>query len=242
MREVYFLILGILLISLIYAYFKPEQYERGIVSLSFDDGVLTQYENAFPLMQKYNYTGTVYYAINTTRFYELEPRKLMSVENLIEMHGVGWEIGAHTVNHVNLKNADDEQLEYELTYPIEFFKEEGITVKTISFPYGAYDERVIENIKKYYAASRTSMWGFNDRGTDKYHLKTKVIQIDSSPEEICRWIKQAEQNKEWVILMFHSVENEKTKKYDISVHEFEQILRCINQSDIKVMNVKDVVN
>ncbi len=173
-----FFIFGILIISFfgIYTYSNSlDSKKEAVLSITFDDGYLTIYENAFPLMQRYNLTGTLYMVVNLTRFYELESRKVMSLDNVLEMYEEGWEIGAHSINHKRLDLLDEEELKKELEYPLEYFKEKGINVSTIAYPYGYYDNKILENVKEHYIAGRA----IDSQEIDFYKLG-----------KITRWIKQ----------------------------------------------------
>jgi peptidoglycan/xylan/chitin deacetylase (PgdA/CDA1 family) len=248
LRYIYIYVTTSILIILIFGVYAVSTYSNSrseaILSITFDDGLLTQYENAFPLMQKYNLTGTLYYTINATRFYELEGRELMSVENVIEMYDAGWEIGAHSVNHPRLDRLSSEDLEFELKYPIEFFEGYGIEIKTLAYPYWSVNDDVIEKVKKLYLSGNIYFDKVPNnikKDLDFYRLKSIGIEDKHSPEQVCEWVEKAKNRGQWIILVFHSVEEEKTRQWDTSIKDFEGMLKCINEIGIKVKNVDEVV-
>jgi peptidoglycan/xylan/chitin deacetylase (PgdA/CDA1 family) len=227
-------------IFLLTSHLSPQT--KGILSITFDDGYLTQYENAFPLMQKHNFKGSLYYTINTEAF---PLKKMMSIENVIEMHNAGWEIGAHSVNHPKLDKLSPKELTYELEYPLEFFKKHEIEIKTIVYPYWRYNEEVIKKTKKLYIAGHA----YKEREAnplnkkiDFYTLNSIGIENTNTPEEICKIIEKAKNEKEWLILSFHSIENEKTRRWDTLTKDFEEVLNCIKKLQIPVKTVKEVVH
>ncbi len=62
--------------------------------LTFDDANEDNYTNAFPLMQKYGFTGVLYVPYD----YIGTPGYL-TVENIKEMAAAGWEVGSHSLTH-----------------------------------------------------------------------------------------------------------------------------------------------
>ena len=60
-------------------------------------------------------------------------------------------IGSHTVNHHSLPTLSDEELDKELKDSKEYLEKLlNKKVKTICYPSGKYDSRVIEYTSKYY--------------------------------------------------------------------------------------------
>lgn len=68
----------------------------GIVSLTFDDGVLSQYDTAFPLMSQYDYAGTIYLIC---RVIQNGTPTYLSVDDALAMTAAGWDISSHTWSH-----------------------------------------------------------------------------------------------------------------------------------------------
>ncbi|NPV85627.1 MAG: polysaccharide deacetylase family protein [Anaerolineae bacterium] len=111
--------------------------------VTFDDGNLDVYQTAYPIMQKYAFTATMYLVgkyLNSEGF--------VSTDQMREMIAAGWEIGSHSMSHVKLFEAQslsDEILESRL------FLEEKIDTPVYSFayPFGIYDAMLAEKVKSY---------------------------------------------------------------------------------------------
>ncbi len=67
------------------------------VIITFDDGALDVYQNAFPIMQKLGFVGTFYIVSNRLRAIDF-----VNVTQLREMIAAGWEIGSHSHSHKDL--------------------------------------------------------------------------------------------------------------------------------------------
>src|SRR5512141_2014422 len=68
------------------------------VLFTFDDGNLDNYTNAFPIMQKYGFTGVLYLVNNY-----IGADQYMNKDQILEMVAAGWEVGSHSMNHFDLK-------------------------------------------------------------------------------------------------------------------------------------------
>lgn len=237
------IIILVFLISIILTFY-PEKNDlenrTGIISLTFDDRYLTQYETAYPEMKEYGYNGTLYILANLSFF---EGRELMSFKQAKEMQDNGWEVGSHTLKHKRLTMLSDDELKKDLRLSKEILENEGFEIKTLAFPGGHYNGKVINETKKNYLASRALTEGYNNLSKiDFYNLRTKWLVIKKSPEEICSWIEYTQKEGLWFILTFHSVEPEAERPFDTSVKTFKEILNCINSSGINVKTIKEVIN
>lgn len=164
-----------LLDALIYGAELPEKP----VVITFDDGDLDVYQNAFPIMQKYGYTGVFYIVAN-----RLRSEGFVSVEQLKEMAAAGWEIGSHGMSHKDLTETDN--LAYEMLDSRLLLEQEvGVEVRTIAYPFGKVNPRVLNHVEKYGYRSGlglgtlyTHTWG------TLYYLSRIEIQADYSIEQI----------------------------------------------------------
>jgi peptidoglycan/xylan/chitin deacetylase (PgdA/CDA1 family) len=97
------------------------------VVLTFDDGYIDAYTNAFPLLRATGFGGT--FAIVTSWVGQPD---YMTWEQLREMAGAGMEIAAHSISHPDLGKASDDivrdqlggskrQIEEALGLPAPFF-------------------------------------------------------------------------------------------------------------------------
>ncbi|HTL39693.1 MAG TPA: polysaccharide deacetylase family protein [Methylomirabilota bacterium] len=112
---------------------------------TFDDGYKDVFDNAIPILEKYNYSGT--FAIAT----DLLGRPTYAVwDDVLNAQHLGMEIVSHTENHLDLTNSvyseDDltreifgskQKLEQHLQKPVEFFV----------YPYGKLNDKVVQMVK-----------------------------------------------------------------------------------------------
>ena len=103
------------------------------VLITLDDGNLDSYTNAFPIMQKYGFTGVLYLVYNF-----VGTEKYMNREQALEMASAGWEVGSHSLNHFDLKEIPPAQQRNEIVESRELLEKLlGIPVQTFAYPFGS---------------------------------------------------------------------------------------------------------
>jgi peptidoglycan/xylan/chitin deacetylase (PgdA/CDA1 family) len=86
------------------------------VVLTFDDGYRDFYTEAFPILKKYSYSATVFLP---TAFIDgakqgLRRKQHLTWDQVRELRNGGINFGSHTVNHPDLSQLKQDEIEYEL--------------------------------------------------------------------------------------------------------------------------------
>ncbi len=119
--------------------------ERPII-ITFDDGNLDIYQNAFPIMREFGYPGALY-IIGT--YFQGGSRYYLGTDQIIEMANAGWEIGSHSMTHKDL-TTDYSSLNYEIRQSKLILEEAiGQPINTFSFPYGKTDSFITTKVSEY---------------------------------------------------------------------------------------------
>ncbi len=126
------------------------------IILTFDDGYLDNYTNAWPLLKQYGYTAVIY-ALgdpdldhNKWDVEKGEPREpLMSIDQKREMANAGIEFGAHTMRHLDLTTVSAKALHYELNEAKSQLEHDlGHDVISFAYPYGSINPSVEHQTRK----------------------------------------------------------------------------------------------
>ena len=101
-----------------------------------------------------------------------EPSAMLGWDEIKNMAKHNISFGSHARTHRNLCLLDDDEIEDELAGSKKMIEDNaGLKVKEFSYPFGRFNKRVKSLvIEAGYECARTSMKGFNDRGTDRYSL------------------------------------------------------------------------
>lgn len=146
------------------------------VLITFDDGDIDVYQNAFPIMQKYGMVGTFYIVAN-----RIGSEQFVTAEQIKEMQASGWEIGSHGYSHQDM-SADHDVIESEGYKAKKTLEEKlGFPIQSFAYPYGGWDATVgsytagygytsgaglgnsyIHDPSTLYYLSRREVWGTAD--------------------------------------------------------------------------------
>jgi len=144
------------------------------VIITFDDGLINQYDNALSLLQKYNFTATFFIFTNPIG----KSKNYLTWEQLKELDKLGMEIGVHGKYHLYLnKEKDQKKLNDEILGSKERIEQElGKKISTFSYPFGAYNDQIIELVKNAgYTSARDIVNGVSHKKADLYKLKAYFI-------------------------------------------------------------------
>lgn len=120
---------------------------KSLVSLTFDDGRREQYSKFYPILEKHELKATFYVVTERIGW-----KGIMGWDELRVIHRDGNEIGSHTHTHRHLTTLPNDELEFEFKKSKDVLR--PFNCCTLAYPYGEYDERVVEEARKYYSAAR----------------------------------------------------------------------------------------
>ncbi|MEW6029402.1 MAG: polysaccharide deacetylase family protein [Chloroflexota bacterium] len=112
------------------------------ILITFDDGDVDVYENAFPIMEKYGFKGVFYLVSNFVG----QPNYI-SVEQVQEMAAAGWEIGSHSMNHTDLVQVPDNQRAEIVESKEQLESLLGVPVKTFAYPFGKAGSATVDYVR-----------------------------------------------------------------------------------------------
>jgi peptidoglycan/xylan/chitin deacetylase (PgdA/CDA1 family) len=112
------------------------------VVVSFDDGYLSDYTHAGPVLRRLGWPGVLNLALENVRPGDITAPQ---VRRLIAW---GWEIDSHTLTHPDLTTLDAATLRRELVRSRqEIERRFGQPARAFCYPYGHYDARVVAAVR-----------------------------------------------------------------------------------------------
>ena len=126
--------------------------DHRVVGICFDDGTEDVYTDAWPLLNERGMEATVF--VTTTLIGARRPpvpwehlplhSPGMTEDQLRELDANGMEIASHAVHHYRLPELNDVALAQELSESrVRLEQILGHSVKNLSYPHGAYDQRIM---------------------------------------------------------------------------------------------------
>lgn len=128
---------------------------KKIILITFDDGYEGIYYYAYPILKKYGFGAIVFLStgyIGKYNSWDASPGprfKHLNWCQIKEMANDGFIFGSHGVNHSFLTRLNNKIIEYEIeTSKIELEDKLGKPIHLFSYPYGNYDNRIIDLVQK----------------------------------------------------------------------------------------------
>lgn len=189
------------------------------VIVSFDDGFLSVYERAVPIMEKYGVKGNVY----LPTAYIGKDEHFMTWEMIKDLTQRGnFEMQAHTHNHVDIRTLDEKKMQEEVQTSNAYFEKElDYIPNAICLPFGTYDKQSLKLLKrsggyKYILASYYGMVG--RRKCKKGGLLPRIGVSDTDGIEVfdkklkgkLNWKGPLQRLRLWVA----SIRGQRVDKYD----------------------------
>lgn len=126
------------------------------VAFTFDDGNVTDYTEALPLLEQYDYPAIAY--VNTDN---VGADGKLDVAQLRELRDAGWLVGSHTTDHTDLEQASDPTvIERTVRQAKRWLVDEGLAAgaRHFAYPYNGVDANAMEIVSRYHDTARVTTW------------------------------------------------------------------------------------
>lgn len=176
-----------------------------ILSIHFDDGYRSAYQNAMPILDRAGLKSSHYIITHT-----FNHPAYMTPAEILALEASGHEIGAHSQTHPHLDQLPPDQAKGEIFGSRQDLLDIGIrSVDTFVYPYGGFNPLVQSIVQKAgFAAARTILPGFNDASTDRYTLTCQCVDAPTTFPQVRQWVDSAVREGKWLILVFHRVDED----------------------------------
>jgi peptidoglycan/xylan/chitin deacetylase (PgdA/CDA1 family) len=211
-------------------------FAHGMVSLNFDDGLGSVYNNAIPILNAHNIKSSQY--IITSNFSD-QP-DYVTISEMLAMNAAGHEIGSHTRTHQHLSELSISDAINEIVGSKNDLVALGATPNTVFvYPYGDYNDRVRQQvIDAGYIGARTVHSGYNTKNSDKYALRDQHVEVNTTFEQIKSYIDTAMANNTWLILEIHDINNS-GDQYSSTPEIMQQVAEYLTINAIPVVTTAE---
>lgn len=127
--------------------YYADRCEKPVV-ITFDDGYVDNFDQALPVLKRYNAKATVFVAGSN-----IDQQWMLTKQQIRQMADSGLvNIGSHTLAHGDLTKLDGAALQEEMAgsqWLLE--KITGKKITNIAYPFGKFNDAVIAQAKRYFA-------------------------------------------------------------------------------------------
>lgn len=211
------------------------------VVFTFDVSARRVYERTLPMFSRHDMRAVVY--VETAQLNSGESW-VMPWEQLRALQDVhGWEIAGHTINHSDLTDVDDAQLERELRDSRDDLVQNGLRIRSFATPFGAFDLRVLAAIAKYYTSHRAAWGGPNLWPTnyDDYHVRCYELQNTVPLAEARRWVDEAVAKGQILVLLNHELVDGAPAPYEYNIDDYAALLDYVAAQPITVTTLSEAL-
>lgn len=147
--------------------------------ITFDDGYGSVYKEAFPVLQEYGLSATVFLTVGEPevtnaayRLPSLNGRLMLSWTEIREMKQWGMEFGAHTLTHPDLTRLPRKQWEAEISDSKKAIEDIlGSPVSSFAYPQGRYTPPIRGFVQQQFECACSDHLGLITPASDLYALE-----------------------------------------------------------------------
>ena len=158
--------------------------DKGTTVITFDDGNVSDFSLATPILKKYDFTATFFVTVGW-----VGNLGYLSWDQIAEMNCLGMSIQSHTMTHPFLTNLDNTNLQKELSDSKAILEEKlAKSVDFVSIPSGFVNGRVKKMAKNAgYKGICVSLPGLNRlENTNSNDLYRMMVTRKTTFERFCR--------------------------------------------------------
>jgi hypothetical protein len=229
---------------------EPAQiFPNGVVSVCFDDGYQTQYDNARPVMDSYGFRATAFVireGLGTSGNMTLAEVKSLQDD-------LNWEIGLHAdttaVHQASDVSSVLDTVETDLRHEKTYFQVNGLKGSDVfAYPAGLWNPSVTALLSRYTRAGRLNFFKTQETFPPAQPYKLRACGAISSASgghtatQVNGFIDTAKASRSWLILIFHKiVTGAVTTTTECSLTDFTSIMSHLTASGMPVRTIGEVM-
>jgi len=136
--------------------------------VTFDDGYKDVIEEAYPILASFGFKATIFVIVN-----EIGKPGHLDWQDIKFLESQGWEVGSHTLNHLNLTHLSTQDMWKEIYMSKSILEKKlGHPIDFISYPSGRFNDEVIKLVQLAgYKGAVSTIPGRVNKVEDIYKLK-----------------------------------------------------------------------
>ena len=220
---------------------------RGVVTLVFDDARDGVARFARPVLDRAGMRASVAVIVDLVG----APGFMGLPELEAAARFSGWDVVAHHATDLDgdlgLVGLSDAALDTELETVRDWLVGHGFArgAAHLAYPYGAFDERVLEHVRARFASGRTIVHGLGLETWppgDPFRIRALSVDDRHGPAELRALVDRAERERSWLVLVFHQiVAGQPAHPTEYAAEDFAALVRYLTTADVDVRPWSDLL-
>jgi peptidoglycan/xylan/chitin deacetylase (PgdA/CDA1 family) len=155
------------------------------IALTFDDGYADAYTTVLPILRAYGFTAT-FYVVSSF----VGRPGYMGWDELAALRDAGMQIGAHSVDHLDLTQLDPQSAAWQIAQSgAELARGLGIDITSFCYPAGLYDAAIVAQTRAAgYQSAVTTRWDSDI--SDLFALPRRRVAGNTSAESFAALVQE----------------------------------------------------
>lgn len=159
----------------------------------------------------------------------------LSLAQLLEMEGDGWEVLSHSKTHAPLLELSEEELEVELLGSKNALEGMGFTINNFVYPYHEHSGVVRKMTREYYESARGGAQGISCQILETYALRSLIADTPADLPTYKAYVDKAESSQAWMIFYLHIVDA-------ADATAISELIDYIQAKNINIVTVKQALD
>ncbi|WP_126662217.1 polysaccharide deacetylase family protein [Haloterrigena salifodinae] len=216
-------------------HFTPRP-KTGQVMIQFDDAHVTDYTEALPRLESYDYPATTFVNSGYIGGGDVGGDSRLTVDQLRELRDAGWCVANHAKNHPKLPELDADEQETQIRAGKEWLVERGFEdgADYFAYPFGQYDATSIELVDEYHSI------GFGGGPPAQgYTTNTKLASRIGNPsaDRVRTALEHTVERRGITGLFFHRLEGDHLEAFETMI---EMIREYESKGKLEVILPRDL--
>ncbi|NJS41356.1 polysaccharide deacetylase family protein [Candidatus Gracilibacteria bacterium] len=219
-------------------------FDRALVSIDFDDGWTSAYTKGFSVLDEFGYKGTAGITTNYVRDQSIYNGTYMTPDMVLDLNNRGHSIASHTLDHANLTTLSAGEVDRQLRESKEYLENLlGESVNYFITPYCSINSSITNIAKTYYPTGIRNCDSYYNTASnfDQYNVKSFPIFKTTTNQEIADALDTAKNNKQWLVLMYHEVNNS-GNQYAVTQSKLREQMQLIKDRNLNVVTSESAIN
>jgi peptidoglycan/xylan/chitin deacetylase (PgdA/CDA1 family) len=171
---------------------RGDELPSNPVLLTFDDGYIDAYTQAFPILKEYGFVGTFFVV---TDWIDQHRRGYLTWDQVKEMADAGMSIHSHSRDHLDVRDRDDAWFAYQIAATYDTLDAHlGKQLRVFCYPSGRLDDETVERLARIgvVAAFTTQDGTINTSDTSMLRLPRVRMRNTTSVQDfahLLRWVR-----------------------------------------------------